>query len=440
MRPRNLLNILTLLLLVLLATHDAHAQATAAPQSLMEECGAPQDFAQWVNCRIQKISTAQMNQRGITKEVEVPSIAENTTSLVDQSEAPDLLGVGLNLAGLSNKSNGNESSPAMSFTTTAYALYASALQRDPLDPDFYIRHPDLRRFSFTLGQDSDGEKAANDQKTATVVGFKYLLLNKRDASLASNRKLFQAISMRNQKAVVATNRIALTVRQYLYSELATPPGLKMPPSNEDILKFVEAHLENQGDMTATLALLSPRQMEEIDNIIKRNVETIVDLQEEIHRTFETIRRKPQVSFLFQSKQRKGMEDDEYRAGLTYDKGVYGRMNLTLNGTFDYKDRKIIGGDQRGGRLAGEGNFRLNPEKNIFEDKDPYLLSLAGESKWMTGAKPAYTFQAKLTIPIYNGLSLPISVSFASRRELINESKVRGHFGFTFDLSKLLTKK
>ncbi len=49
-------------------------------------------------------------------------------------------------------------------------------------------------------------------------------------------------------------------------------------------------------------------------------------------------------------------------------------------------------------------------------------------------------QVKLTIPIKGtGFSLPISMTFANRTELIKEKDVRGNFGFTFDLDKILAK-
>ena len=49
-------------------------------------------------------------------------------------------------------------------------------------------------------------------------------------------------------------------------------------------------------------------------------------------------------------------------------------------------------------------------------------------------------QVKLTIPIKDsGIKIPISVTFASRTELVREKEVRGNFGFTFDLDTLFAK-
>jgi hypothetical protein len=42
-------------------------------------------------------------------------------------------------------------------------------------------------------------------------------------------------------------------------------------------------------------------------------------------------------------------------------------------------------------------------------------------------------QAKLTIPLRNGVRIPLSVTFANRTELIEEKDVRANFGVTFDL-------
>jgi hypothetical protein len=68
-----------------------------------------------------------------------------------------------------------------------------------------------------------------------------------------------------------------------------------------------------------------------------------------------------------------------------------------------------------------------------------MFSTSGEAKWLSGAKPNYIGQLKLTIPLFDGISLPISLSVANRSDLINEKTVKGRFGFTFDLTKLMLR-
>ena len=43
---------------------------------------------------------------------------------------------------------------------------------------------------------------------------------------------------------------------------------------------------------------------------------------------------------------------------------------------------------------------------------------------------------RLELPIASAVSIPFSISYANRTELLNEKEVRGHFGLAFDLDKL----
>jgi len=400
------------------------------------KCTAPQDGVQWMNCLVYGVAAARINQTGTSKQVETPSIAENTTSLVDQTEAPDLFGFALNFAGL-KKDRDDDDSTAPSLTTTAYALYAGTKGHDPLDPAFYQRHAGLRRLSFTIGRD-DGE-ADDDDDDATILGFKYLIINKRDASNKSNRKQITEVSDAVVGAAIGFTNLTDRVQRYLLAQLG--PGLGYPaPGETEVValnRFVQERMNNAAQMQSTLGMLTPTHKKEIMAIIESWIAPQVNLQSTALEAFEKIRRRPQLSFSFQTKQRRQDAADEYRTGLLYDVGLYQRLNFAANATFDYEDSKIVGGDKRGGRLALESYFHLNRQRNIASGKDPITLSFEGEGKWMSAAKPTYVGQAKLTLPLFEGITLPISISVANRSDLINESEVRGRFGFTFDLAKLL---
>jgi hypothetical protein len=400
-----------------------------------DPCNSPADIDEWLNCKVDIIVAARMNQKGANKQVEVPSIADNTTSLVDQTEPPDLFSTALNLAALSSKT-GEAEKTSFSVTTTAYALYALANKRDVLDPSFYVRHPDLRRFSFTFGRELPDDEDAGSGERATILGFKFLAINKRDASLPRNRVRLKSVSRALRPAAVEFARMSFEVRQYLYNELAPALGLPTPATRESRVTFDEEVL-GTGRMQATLNGLNEKQLARINEIIEERVGPAVALREVSLQTFEEIRRAPQLSFNFQSKLRSEDGIDEYRGGVLFDYGLYRRINLTLNGTFDYEDSKSIGADKRGGRFAAETHFLLTPNKNLFNGKDPLVFSIAGEAKWLTEKKPTYTGQLKLTIPLVDGIEFPLSVSFANRRDLIEEKTVRGRFGFTLDFAKFL---
>jgi hypothetical protein len=421
----------TILVLSLVPVSSGFAQST--------DCTVgPKTFETWLDCEIRNVAAPLVNQRETSRQVELPSIAENTTSLVDQTSAPDLLGLGLNLAGLNSKGDGsNGSSPSV--TTSAYALYAAALQHDPLDPDFYAKHADLRRFYFTFGEDNSEEKTNG---RAMLFGSKILILNYRDASNPRNRTGLIKISERVKTLAVGSAKIADQIQRYLYEQLAFGLGFRRGATeaeeNANQFKFLQEHLNGDG-LQATLSNLTSKQRDEIKAIIAAAIESRVAFTEEVHRSVGKIRRAPQLSLTFQTKQRSDLGTDEYRGGLLFDYGLYQRVNLTINGTFDYRDSRITGADKRGGRLAMESNFQLTPERTIAGPNRPFMFSTSGEAKWLSGSKPTYTGQLKLTIPLFDGINLPLSISLANKTGLIDESTIRGRFGFTFDLTKLLTR-
>lgn len=437
MRTRLTFRALSLLLLACLCCAKAAAQEVPnAPQE--PKCAAP-DAVQWLNCIVYGVAAARINQSGANKQVETPSIADNTTSLVDQTEAPDLFGLALNVAGV-NKGDANDSgATSPSVTTNAYALYTAAHtpKQDPLDPAFYNRHAGLRKLSFTLGRD-DG-KADDDSDDAMILGFKYLIINKREAGSKSNLGHIMAVS--DAVKNFSGNFLKLTdeVQRYFLKEFG--PSLGYPRAgetdNDALNRFITEQLDKPTEFGNILAKLTPDQKKEIMRLVNNRLDSAVALQSTALEEFEKIRRRPQLSFSFQTKQRREKGSDEYRTGLLFDFGVARQFNLAANATFDYEDSKVVGGDKRGGRLAVESYFHLNRPNNIFTGKDPIKLSFTGEGKWMSAAKPTYVGQVKLTLPLFDGVTLPFSFSVANRSDLIKESKVRGRFGFTFDMAKLL---
>ena len=111
------------------------------------------------------------------------------------------------------------------------------------------------------------------------------------------------------------------------------------------------------------------------------------------------------------------------------------MNLTLNGSYNYKNSSIIGGDVRTGRFAGQLQFQMTPEKSLV-GRSPLYLYLGSEANWASGKPSIYKLQGKVKIPIAEGIDFPISITFANRTDLIQEKDVRGQFGFTIDTAKL----
>jgi hypothetical protein len=69
--------------------------------------------------------------------------------------------------------------------------------------------------------------------------------------------------------------------------------------------------------------------------------------------------------------------------------------------------------------------------------EPILISAAYQLSRLEEANDAiHIAQVKVSIPVTTGVTLPLSVTYASRTDLIDEDEVRGNFGFSLDLDKL----
>ncbi len=453
-----------------------------------------QSFNAWLNERIQSIISARLDLREKTRQTETPSVSQNTTSLVDQSSASSLIGVGLNLAGLTATSNDPNEANSVSVTATAYSLYAAAKGVNPLNPGFYNRNAAWRNFSVTLGYDdeksTDGSNATNRTK---IIGFKWLIINGREPG--KHPQQLEIIRQNLERAAGTFGRLGDKITFYMFKQpnvttnLVAPgfaaflqverqrqavqtsqqardavaridallgqnvanlfaPGAdrlppNVPPNSPGGWTIEEASyyvaFQNQylsaAGFQQLLAVIGQEEVDKIEQMIEQEIDPFLTLHKVSSEAIEAIRKAPQFSVSFLTKQR-GAQPDEYMAEAIFDWGIVNRINLTANGAFEYQDSKIIGGDTRGARFAAQLEFQLTPE-NKLAGRKPFNFYLATDSKKLEGMDWIYRAQSKINIPIADGIEFPISVTFANRTELINEKDVRGQFGFTVDLARLV---
>ena len=434
MKLKSVERILWLFLCLLIVTNSAAGQCSNQ---------APKDFDTWINCKVEDAAKAKISQRDNTKQTETPNIGQSSTSLVDQSSATDLISAALNLTGLKDDSGAQQKS--FSFTASGYSLFAAARNHDALDPTFYNAHAGWRRLWVTLGQEIPDENGSSQNERATIGALKILIINKRDLS---HRDLSQ-VSNAIRSAAPGFLQIVDLVQNYLYDINQQKMGLSKRPSPQevetdsarrltfarDFKKFSDEKLSNPQAFEDFVKLLNDEDQEIINKIIENHLGSEVDSIGIVKQEIEKIRKAPQFSVAFQSKTRKEGAD-EYKAEAIFDYGVQPRINLTLNGAFQYLDSRAIGADVRVASASGQLQFQITPEKVFAGGRNPIYFYLAGEGKWMSGTDATGKVQAKIKIPITDGIDLPISFTWANRTELINEKEVRGQFGFTFDLARL----
>jgi hypothetical protein len=459
-------------------TADTPAPQASPPATPAESSNFNNWLSNRIDERIKASSQAKIDQRSNVNQTEAPSVSDNSTSLVDQSSASDLIGVALNLAGLTKGTNNSDEKNSAAVTATAYSLYSALRGEEPLDPSFYNRHRNWRRLSFTLGFEK-GQPNASGQNTqdTTIAGAKYLIVARRDASyhqrelgvvyenlkaaavnfaqLTKEHKnflLFADPTMRNKL------RIADDVRFFIQSQIDSASTnsddkkeyealLKQPEEvwfdfakedefanvRQDIKKMIDNKWLGKG-FENLLKALGDDGLKQIDQFIDAKLEAFTNLNNASRRAIEKIRRAPQFSLSFQSKLSK-QGPDEYMGEAIFDYGVHDRVNLTLNGGYVYKNSKIVGGDLRSARFAGQLQFQVTPEKSLV-GRSPLYFYLASEGNWVSGTKSIFKLQGKVKIPIAEGIDLPLSLTYANRTELIKDKDVRGQFGFTIDTAKL----
>ncbi|MDQ2975562.1 MAG: hypothetical protein M3R69_09150 [Acidobacteriota bacterium] len=391
----------------------------------LSHVAAGQNLSSFLTTRIRQNVKARIEQTDNTKQSAPPASTGNSTSLVERSSAPDLLGFGLDVLNLSDVGGEKKTATPKTLTFSAYALKSMFTAEDPLDPEIYNRNKKLRSVSFTVGYDVP----ENTNERDPVVGIKWLAIDGRDVSSEKNKKAIDDVQIAVSTAGVSFNKVTRAVRLYLLQTLQT--GNRLPPALATTDAF-EGAVADSKQFQSFLSSLTGDEMKEIDAIISNHISAFVNLDAVSKQAVNSIRTKPQLALAFTTTQRRHGRPDEYNGVLTFDKGM-GDNSISINGSFIIK-KNLLGEDLRGGQLAAAIHLPLQALKPLGYT-DPLLLSIEANATGMTKTAPIYKAQAKLTIPFLPGMEIPISVSVANRTEFVQEKEVKGKFGFTFDVSK-----
>jgi hypothetical protein len=133
-----------------------------------------------------------------------------------------------------------------------------------------------------------------------------------------------------------------------------------------------------------------------------------------------------------------------------EKGIFGgKADLTANGSLTIFNSRPAAGTERVRDFQFAGQLDM-PFK--VKNVGSFVFSFAGKYERLMGDATALdgtvlpgtkgdiaVGQFKLEVPFIGGLRLPLSVTIANRTELVRETEVRGNFGFTFDMDKILAR-
>ncbi len=417
------------------------------------------NFESYLATRIIMLGKARMKTPAETlkekfkasKQVDTPTIGDNSTSLTDKGSAGDFVSLAFQLAGLTN--NDAKSNNA-SVSITAFALKAFLDGRNPSgtsdeDLKYYRDNSRYRRFTFTLGTDSP--EAGNPRPKATLLGAKIVLIpsDKNGTSELDNDdwiRISRAFQKLSQQIDPVLNKVDQRIIPMLgaNSPFVSTAGQKPVVANELVSAFVNNQRPDGTPLIsaeiANVANVAKAIDEEINTALKGDLGHSFDLYQQLAAHFANkVPKQKQLTLDLQTKQKSGGTSDDYKANFLYEIGSGGKSNLVLNAGYMKESDGVT--RKRGGVFAAEfqrirgSNQQANSTATDKPEKPAQRLSFSALAD-MAAPKDIYKAQLKWVIPLKRGIEIPISVTVANRTELITEGKIKGKIGFTFDLSKL----
>jgi hypothetical protein len=168
-------------------------------------------------------------------------------------------------------------------------------------------------------------------------------------------------------------------------------------------------------------------------------EALEQAQKDLEADLAGFNKQPLLTLEF-TNQRKAMASGYSEFKLLFD-GKVAPLDITANAGISFYNRPNSSLHQSKtrhffGSLELQGSSK-NPFRVNLKDLSKVTYSVSARLEHMKETRTnVAAVQIKVEIPIVTALTLPFSVSYANRTELIKEKEVKGHFGLTLDLDKL----
>ena len=179
---------------------------------------------------------------------------------------------------------------------------------------------------------------------------------------------------------------------------------------------------------------APSQRTELIATVEANIDPFLALNRESVELVSEIRGAPQLSLGFTARLSQ-QNRDAYSIGVVLDRDLSPGMAWTLNAGLEIREAFGSLEEELGATFATEIAIALGEES--LTDARGARLSLAARGSFMEDTDTQVQVQGKLTVPLAAGLEFPISVTWANRTDLIDESDLFGQIGFSMDTAVLL---
>ena len=394
------------------------AGAATCPENTVDSGSTP--FIELVTATVEGLFLDTPLESPSAEKLTAASRTDASTDLVDGPVLPSLLGLALN-SGVVATDDGA--------ATLSLNLFAFKAMVDPEVVDVqskYEKYDRLRRFGGTISVggrgasfDRDGDGLADPPLEAEELGdivtwdIQYRFAGSRDRRDEENYKeLHGAVEQSFTAAADAWSRVYYRAHQVFGDEECIPKTEVV----ERLSKELGTELRAAGRAQAILQGEVSAQLQRIDG----------------HMVW--------TGFFGGTSRREEFGQDEIALGLRGAWGI-GQTNSAggvVNAEWRRTDGVAGADDQTTLKIGAEySTFLLKGRLGLPDD----ITFAAGAAFEMFDNVPDAAHEsiarvnAKLEIPLREGISIPLSVSWANHADLLeDESEVRGHVGFTFDLS------
>jgi hypothetical protein len=396
---------------------------------------------------------AKIEEARIDKQVGGSATSSGTTSLVSKASVPAILGFAVENGAIEKATSG---------TTITFRGNPIGIIKALGDKGFIESYDDddsttkvLRRFSFGVSFDtSRGAQPGTftgSQQQVSAYNLRYDIYNKRDPRNGAYEKKWDDLISNKGQAFTANESAILAFFDDHSANYDPQLGAWLKAAQDAVIAAsaddVEKVLRQQFGEKLRAVPLRP-ELRAIVESFENNVNSYLADRGNL---LKEVANGPIVAFEY-TNNRPGNQPNYSNFNLIGESSPFnGRADLTGNASFSTFSTRPTGVTRtaRDFQLSGQLDVPLGD----IAKTGPFIFTMSGKYQHVfsdittTGATPTILEkgnigigQLKFTIPVKgSGVKIPLSVTFSNRTEFIQESKVRGNIGVTFDLDTLFSK-
>jgi hypothetical protein len=401
------------------------------------------------------------------KQVGSSAASGGSTSAADKPGIPYLLGLAIEHGGIAQNISGS----TLTLTTSPYALVTTVAEHQDAAETYY-KYRGLTRFAVSASynlQDTNDPLASVRRQQLAEWAVKLRLFGDHSARSQQAHQLFvdKVLPALQDRANVLSGGLSdiLTgvwsnadrafkdqTRPKLQAYISDPK-YDESKAEDDLTNIIIQGIQEQIYSQVAALGLTQSQQTRLSQFLadyKSATDAYVRAAGTLDEALKQLEKKATLTLGYFN-ERGASGTPNYSVGkLMFEKHPDGFMQIDANiSASAYSNPDRTKNQQTFRDATAALQFQQNLGKSPFlinaDDKSQISLAFAGryerlqENRHVPGKKADIAVANwKVEIPIGQGVSLPISITYANSTELINEKDVRGNFGITFDLDKLHT--